>query len=929
MSFQDIQMHVRALVEDLVSTTDPLLAAVIAAAAAAVLFFLLYLGQRRRAQRLTLETQRLTAVATRAKEILATTPDGLFLWDHILGGITCSRRLAVLLGLEGDTHARYDDIRACFEGESLKALERSVSSLRGNGTPFGVLLSFGQRTLEAVGARAETNAGEPVADIVWIRDVTEIAAGAPTVEAAVPPAPEPANASGLDDRHLTALLDAMPIPIWLRDSNLRLAFSNKAAQGIADPDTRMAEAARTRGQGFTERRLLDVEGAARLMDVTEIALGAAGDALATGEKPGGSVGFAVDRTEREEAEGELKRQTQARDSVLQTLGNAIAIFDADRRLDFANQAYADLFGLDTGWLADKPVFGDVLDKQRDARTLPEVADFRAFKAELAAHFNTITAPLAELMHLPDGRTLKRSIAPHADGGLVFAFDDVSQQLGLERSMKEAGAVQRETLDNLHEGVAVFGSDGRLKLHNPVYARLWNLDSGFLGGEPHVADVVERTRTLHLPPADADTWSDEDWRQHRELTTARMLSRAATSGQMRLTNGTVVDHANVPLPDGAVLLSYVDVTDSARVEAALRERAEAFQEADRLKTEFIANVSYEVRTPLNTVIGFADMLSQNLFGELNNRQAEYANGILNTSRSLVSILGDILDLASIEAGRLELDKDTFDTHAFLVSSLNLVGERARRKNQRLDFDCPPDIGWMIGDEKRLKQVVFNLLSNAVSYTPPQGEIRLKARRRGAEIEISVRDSGIGIPSDGRERLFRPFEQGTVKPVGDDDTAETSGTGLGLSIARNFVELHGGLLELKSLPGRGTTVTCLIPAGNVGGQSSIGDQTPRLGAVAHRARALGPQPAPAPEPKPEPEPEAKPEPEPEPEPKPEPEPEREPEPEPAPEPDPAPEPESESSSDQSSDPDKKDKPDQKKELIDVRVLLGDDDPEDFLE
>lgn len=895
MSFQDIQMRVRTLAEELLGDADPFLAAAIAAA---VLFLLLYMGQRRRAQRLVSETRRLTAVAMRAKEILATAPDGLFLWDHVLGGVTCSRRLAVLLGLEGGARAGYDDIRACFEGDSLEALERGASSLRGSGAPFGILLSFGQRTLEAVGARAETDAGQPVADIIWIRDVTKIAA-APAAEAAVPAAAEPANASGLGDRHLTALLDAMPMPIWLRDSGLRLAFANKAAEGVADPDPRMAKAARTRGGGFTERRLLDVAGAARLMDVTEIALGASGDALAAGGKPGGSVGFAVDRTEREEAEGELKRQTRARDTVLQTLGNAIAIFGADRRLDFANRAYADLFGLDAGWLADKPAFGDVLDKQREARTLPEVSDFRVFKAELGAYFNTVTEPLAELMYLPDGRTLKRNIAPHPDGGLVFAFDDVSQRLGLERSMKEAGAVQRETLDNLHEGVAVFGSDGRLKLYNPVYARLWNLDAGFLGEKPHAADVVERTRALHPPPGDEGRWGDEDWRRYRELTTARMLSRAATSGQMRLSNGTVIDHANVPLPDGAVLLSCLDVTDSARVEAALREQAKAFQEADRLKTEFIANVSHEVRTPLNTVIGFADMLSQNLFGELNSRQAEYANGILNTSRSLVSILGDILDLALIEAGRLALEKDTFDIHAFLVASLNLVRERARRKNQRLDFDCPPDIGWMIGDEKRLKQVAFNLLSNAVSFTPPQGEIRLEARRRGSEIEFSVRDSGIGVPADGRERLFRPFEQGARKPAGDDDASETSGAGLGLSIARNFIELHGGTLDLKSLPGRGTAVTCLVPAGNVGGRpSALNRETPG-------GPALRPAPGPAPEPKPAAA--FMPGPGPEPAPAPGPKPELEPVPE------------------KPREAGRKDAPRPNKEPIGARGLPGDDNPE----
>ncbi|MBT7248710.1 MAG: PAS domain-containing protein [Rhodospirillaceae bacterium] len=811
---------------------DPSLVAVIAACATAIIFCILYFSQRARIQRLEVDRERLTAVATRAKEILATAPDGLFLWDHILGGITCSRRLAVLLNLEGGTHARYDDIRSRFEGGSLQALERNVSALRSNGSPFGILLTSGKRTLEAVGARAETDDGQPVADIVWMRDVSEISTGDGADATGQAPTAHPpgANASGLDDRHLTALLDAMPIPIWLRDSGLRIAFVNHAAQGVVDEAPAMAEKARQQGHAFTERRLLDVDNAARLMDVTEIPLGAQGGAPEESAKTGGTVGFAIDRTEREEAEGELKRQTQARDAVLETLSNSIAIFTADKRLDFCNPAFVKLWDLDAGWLRDKPEFGEILEKLRERRQLPEVADFRAFKAERLAQFNAVTVPVQDLMHLPDGRTIKRTVAPHADGGLIFAYDDMSQQLGLERSMKEQGAVQRETLDNLHEGVAVYGSDGRLTLFNPVYARLWNLDDTYLQTEPHISDVVDRSRALTPPAQDNDSWTDDAWRQHRDLVVARLLSRAQTSGQIKLTNGTVVDQANVPLPDGAVLLSYLDVTDSARVEGALRQQAKAFQEADKMKTEFIANVSYQVRTPLNTVIGFADMLSQNLYGELNPRQSEYTNGILATSRTVMSILGDILDLTSIETGRLKLEKDTFDVHAFLVTCLNLIQERARHRNLKVEFDCPPDIGWMIADEKRLKQVIFNLLSNAITFTPPHGSLRLEARRQGSasggDIVITVADTGVGIPAGERERVFQPFKQGGTKPPEATDDDAGNGPGLGLSIARNFVGLHGGTIDIKSMPGRGTTVTCRIPAGNVGGALRETDGLPEL-------------------------------------------------------------------------------------------------------
>lgn len=798
------------------------LAAICAGALAAVLL-IMYLAQRGRLSDLRAERDRLEGVANRAREILATAPDGIFLWDHVLGGITCSRRLAVLLGLDAGTQARYDDIRAKFDEDALGRLERHVSALRGNGTPFDILLPMGERLLQAVGARAETEEGQSVADIVWMRDVTAVRAetGQGGDSAAVSTAMNPqGNASGLDDRHLTALLDALPFPIWLRDSGLKLAFVNRAGEGVADVDTALADRARNAGAPLNERRLIDKGGRAGLLDVTEVPLGhPSGQAGDEGTKAnGGTVGYAIDRTEREEAEGELKRKSQARDAMFETLGSAVAIFAPDRRLEFFTRAYAALWGLDAGWLQDRPDLGEVLEKLRETRQLPEVADFRAFKAESLAQFTALEVAVSDVMHLPDGRAIKRTTAPHGDGGLAFAFEDMSDQLQLERSVNELGAVQRETLDNLHEGVAVFGSDGKLKLFNPVYAQLWRLDEEMLKGAPHIADVVDATRPLVTPPDDAESWTDAAWNPHRDLTATRLLSRAATQGQQSLTSGTVVDFATVPLPDGAVLLSYLDVTDSARVEGALREQANAYREADRMKSSFIASVSHEVRTPMNTIIGFADMLSQNYFGELNARQKDYALNILNTSRGLVSIIGDILDLASIEAGRLDLARETFDVHAMLVAALNLGQERAARKGLHVSFDCPPDIGWMVADERRLKQVVFNLLSNAITYTPERGSLRLEARRDNGDIVIAVADTGVGIPADARERVFQAFEKGAPTTSGkagaSADKDDDSGVGLGLTIVKNYIEMHHGTVEIKSQPGRGTTVTCRVPAGQLG-------------------------------------------------------------------------------------------------------------------
>ena len=262
-------------------------------------------------------------------------------------------------------------------------------------------------------------------------------------------------------------------------------------------------------------------------------------------------------------------------------------------------------------------------------------------------------------------------------------------------------------------------------------------------------------------------------------------------------------ATVPLPDGAVLLSFLDVSAAINMERALRERNEALETADRLKSEFIANVSYELRTPLNTIIGFTEILSGEYFGDLNDRQSEYTTGILASSNRLLLLINDILDLATIEAGHMSLELDSIDINGMLNSVLGLVHERARQKKLTIECDCPPDIGAMVANERRLKQALFNILSNAVKFTPDDGEIIVSARRQGDEIILTTSDGGVGISSVDQDRVFAKFERGTSAE------SRPSGAGLGLSLVKSFVEMHGGKVALESESEVGTSVICARP------------------------------------------------------------------------------------------------------------------------
>ncbi len=417
--------------------------------------------------------------------------------------------------------------------------------------------------------------------------------------------------------------------------------------------------------------------------------------------------------------------------------SAIAIFGPDKRLKFHNQAYVQLWGFDETWLETQPSLGEMLEHLREHRRLPETANFPAFKKSQLALFTSLIEPREDLLHLPDGTALRSVVTPHPFGGLLFVLEDVTTALMLERNYNTLMEVQRESLDNLAEGIAVYGSDGRLKLFNPAFTKIWALDPAELDGQPHIGEVLDRTERFYQ--------YDGDWAIKREEMIAWALDRQETKGRLQRADGSILEYNTMPLPDGAVLNSFLDVTDSAKVEQALRASNQALETADRLKSEFIANVSYQLRTPLNAIMGFAEILDKQYFGPLNPRQIEYTGSIVDASRRLLALINDILDVATIEAGYMALELKRVEVEHLLRSVYDLTRDWAAKQSLTIAIECRPSVGMIEADERRLKQVLYNLVSNAVKFTPPGGSIALAAQRNGEDrVELIVRDTGIGIP-----------------------------------------------------------------------------------------------------------------------------------------------------------------------------------------
>ncbi len=798
---------------------DPvLLSVLIAALLVAVAGMAVLVIQSRLLRAAGAGSDQLEADRLRLEALLAAAPDGLYRWtlapNNSVLAEHCSRRLAVLLGLFGGTEATFSDIVQSFEAGEGVLLEKAVAELRRQGTGFELELTLrdSPRRMLVAGGRAADDNDVPLADMLWVRDVTE---GATAVDRLS----HESEDMGRECDVLRALLDAHPLPVWLRDGDLALVACNQAYARAVDaaspkeaveggrelvPGTAMREAralaarARAAGTARSERFHLVMGGARRLVELTEAPLPSlsGGDGLMT-------VGMAIDRTHEEELTGQLDRHVAGHAEVLENLGTAIAIFSSDTRLTFFNTAFSMLWRLDADWLGTKPTYANLIDVLRDNRRLPEVADFRAYKDEELRRFTSLLEAREDLLHLPDERTLRRVVSAHPFGGLLFTYEDVTDALALERQHKTSLAVHRETIDNLHEGVAVFSSDGRLRLSNPSYGRIWKLSPEELADEPHLSQLVERHKDFFF--------SAVDWPEVRDGMTALFSERIARHGRLERSDGSILDYASVPLPDGAVLTTWLDVSDTARVERALRERNEALAAADRLKSEFIANVSVEVRTPLTTILGFSEVLSEGYFGPLNPRQSEYSRGINQAGHTLLQVMSDILDLANIEAGQMTLSLNTVDVHAMLTSVLQLTRERLREKRLVLNFDCPLDIGWIVADERRVRQVLFNLLSNAVKFTPEHGQITLAAMRAqneqtgDTELLFTIADTGQGIQPEEQDRVFGSFVRGIATE------SRNSGAGLGLSLVKSFVELHGGRIEIASVPGEGTTFIIHLPGG----------------------------------------------------------------------------------------------------------------------
>jgi signal transduction histidine kinase len=574
-------------------------------------------------------------------------------------------------------------------------------------------------------------------------------------------------------------------PVWVNAAWLKAvdagSLDEAARRGVAfdrGADAIVAEAANL-GQRREALRWLSFDGRRRAF------------LIAAQPLEGGGVGvWTDDLTDLEEAREATRRNVEAHDETLNRLDDAVVIFDRAKRLSYHNTAFAELWGLEPAWLGERPTHGEVLDRLRQRRRLPETADYAKWKAAELHRYEQLEAQPDDLWSLPDGRTLRVVHQPHPLGGLLLLFADITGELRLKTQYNALIQVQQATLDKLSDAVVVFGSDGRLRLHNESFERFWNITPLQLEAAGDFEGVVELcVHKLH----DMAFWKELKGRVADPDPAARM----PITGEAQTSDDRILEYRTRPLPDGATLVAFTDVTDAKRLESALADREAALSEAERLKRDFVGNVSYELRTPLTTIIGYSELLEHTGEG-LPERAKGYAAAVKTAATQLARSIDDVLDMAQIDADEMALDLSDVNVAELLLETASRWKPEAEAATVSIQLSPADKVGSIRGDRRRLAQVLDHLMENAIAQTPAGGTVTLAARKARGEVQLQVSDTGRGIPFHVQAHIFDRF-------IG----RERGGPGLGLALVKALTELHGGWVALESEPGAGATFTCHLP------------------------------------------------------------------------------------------------------------------------
>ena len=454
---------------------------------------------------------------------------------------------------------------------------------------------------------------------------------------------------------------------------------------------------------------------------------------------GSRAGFATDASLAATAERTLSRFVQTMTETFAHLNVGLAIFDRNQTLALFNPAFSRMLQVDPVWLARRPSLRDVIDAMRNSRRIPETSDFHHWRRRLLDLFdNTEAVDYEEVWHLMDGSSINVLARPHPHGSLAFVFDDVSERMRLEQSYRQSLDLRRATVNRLDEGLAVFGADGLLQFVNDAFHEIWGTDAESILPGMHAREVMRLCQGLTL--------ETDVWRRMIAFITSEETRRAWTA-RVTLGSSRTLSTRLAPLPGGATMVVFADITDSERIALALRERNEALEAVEEMRTAVLEQISHRLRNPLNTIFGFGQLLSDPRFGTLSEQQREYADGILAASGQLLDTIDDVTELASLQLDPLHDEGAEPPLAETLELTRQLLEKRAGEAGVGVTALLPEETLRVRCDAVRLRQIVFNMVAGAIQRSPAGTRIVLKAAEDAdGLVEIAVaehREDGVDL------------------------------------------------------------------------------------------------------------------------------------------------------------------------------------------
>ncbi|MDR1391223.1 MAG: PAS-domain containing protein [Holosporales bacterium] len=601
------------------------------------------------------------------------------------------------------------------------------------------------------------------------------------------------------------ILDALPVYVWQKNKDLKITYCNKAYANALESTPEHVISNNIKLIPISQKGSIYVDQSlyfSKLKKMSEhVVINGDRRLLAIEETPflGGekSTGIAIDITDKETLEREYKNYKKQTEEVLDNISVPIAIFDEETNLVLANTAVIKLFSVEGLDLGGNSKFSDIIDYILSNESIISPLHIQKYKKGTHNLFQTISAPHHTSIYMKNGTTVNLSIFPNRGGGLMFMFEDISDKIALAREVNSISAIQVQILEHLDEGIIVFGPDNRIKITNPAIDDMLGKTGDYRLPGIHIVDFFQSIYELFV--------SKEETEVQITMLIDMASQRVKFSGTASLLSGKIISYNYLPLPEGLNLIKFLDITDNSSLEKITHEKTDLIAQMDKFKSSLISHISYKLRAPLRTITGFAEILYNRYFGDLNERQLEYCYGIARSSESISDIVDAVISLADIESGQIKMRYTEVNLLNFINDAISSFLEKMEKKHIDITTDFSDQVTNIFIDEYSMKKAVFYLISRAAKVSSVNGKISISVeypKSTPGYFNLIIRDNGIGLTEEDLDKIRNIFLKDVENLLDNSLDFEL------LAVGR-IIRLHNGKVLIDSIEEKGTTVSCCIP------------------------------------------------------------------------------------------------------------------------